>query len=166
MLTLKRCRSCGQIEIYIMYLFAYIMYICACVGTYMCGGFNTLIGAKMTTGLARVCGRVAGGVYACACKTRARNLYTRTHGRGGGRSCIIRSSWASTRGIPVAPGTGRQKRLNCPHLSRALSGGDSSSPPFCAPPRVPGCPTSPSTFYTNDITVSPKFAPPPIPLKQ
>lgn len=77
-----------------MYLPAYIMYICAynCARTYVCGGesrFNTLIGAKMTTGLARVYGRVAGGVYACACKTRARNLYTRTHTEGGEGGAVL-----------------------------------------------------------------------------
>lgn len=87
MLTLKRCRSCGQIELYVMYLSTYTMYICAYICEYMCvwrtHDFNTLIDAKMTTALARVYERVAEGVYACACKTRARNSYTRAHEKGG-----------------------------------------------------------------------------------
>lgn len=42
--------------------------------------------------------------------------------------------------LPVAPGTGRQRRLNVPICPRAFSGGDSSSPPFCAARASPRSP--------------------------
>lgn len=82
-------------------------------------------------------------------------IRARVRARRRERGRVIRSSWASTSGVPVAPGTGRQKRLNVPICPARSPEAIHPRLPFVRP-RGPGCPSSPSTFYTNDITVSPK----------
>lgn len=151
-----RDRSRGQIEIYIAYLSAHTVYIYMYI--YVGGGwesrFNTLIGAKTTTGF-RACLRTASQMV------RVQNTseeFVRACTRGGreGGGGVIRSRVGRAPGVPVAPGTGRQKRLNvpiCPVRS-----------PEAIHPRLPFVRSRVSlpTGYTNDITVSPKLLPPPL----
>lgn len=99
--------------------------------------------------------------YVCVRVQNTSKKFVHACTQGEGRSCIIRSSWARTR-VPVAPGTGQQKRLNVPICPVRSPEAIHPRLPFVRP-RVPGCSSSLSAVYTNDITVSPKFPLPPTP---